>query len=269
MSQSAEAFGYGITETRSVIDDVDAYLEEIEFRGYTVVPSGLSPETLDDLRRRLDVLHAQEKAAGSDGFTADEDLIRCPLALDESFLAVATLPIVLDVAQRARGESRVLLRRNATFNQPAREPYGSRWHRDIPYQHFVASQRLAVNALLCVDDFTSETGGTVVLPGSHRFETFPSSRLIAKEQRVAIAPAGSVIMMDAMLYHRAGANVSTGVRRAVNHLIGRPMLAQQIDIPRQLNGRNADHPFLNGYLGYRWNPASDVSTWRSLRQPTD
>ena len=262
----SELLNYGVAETRVVTDEVDARVEELEFRGYTIVPSGLDPATLADLRRRLDGLHAEEVAAGSDGFAADRDLVRCPLALDETFLSVATLPAVIAVARRALGESIVLLQQNAILNQPASEQYQSRWHRDLPYQHFVASRRLAVNALLCVDDFTIETGGTVVLPGSHMFEAFPSAGLVLREERVAEAPAGSVIMMDAMLYHRAGANVSASVRRGVNHLIGRPLLAQQIDIPRQLGGRHADDPFLAGYLGYRWNPAADVAAWRTLRR---
>lgn len=267
MSQPQAPPSYGITESRQPVDQVDVHLEEIEFRGYTIVPSGLDAATLQDLRRRLDVLHAEDMASGSHHFAADRDLVRCPFGRDEAFLAVATLPAVIAVAQRALGENIVLLQQNAILNQPTDEHYQSRWHRDLPYQHFVASRRLAVNALLCVDDFTAETGGTVVLPGSHMFEGFPSAGLVAKEERVAEAPAGSVIMMDALLYHRAGANVSQGARRGVNHVIGRPFLAQQIDIPRQLNGRYSDDPSLASYLGYRWNPAVDVATWRNARTP--
>lgn len=267
MNPPEEPLSYGISESRRPADQVDVHVEEIEFRGYTIVPSGLDAAALADLRRRLDGLHAEELATESDGFAVDRDLVRCPLGRDEAFLAVATLPAVIAVAQRALGENIVLLQQNAILNQPSGEQYQSRWHRDLPYQHFVASRRLAVNALLCIDDFTTETGGTVVLPGSHRFEGFPSAGLVAKEERVAEAPAGSVIMMDAMLYHRAGANVSKGARRGINHVIGRPFLVQQIDIPRQLEGRHSEDPFLASYLGYRWNPAPDVRTWRQARTP--
>jgi ectoine hydroxylase-related dioxygenase (phytanoyl-CoA dioxygenase family) len=265
VNQLPEPLSYGIAEARLPADQVEVHLEEIEVRGYTIVPSGLDAAALDDLRRRLDVLHGEDLAEGSENFPADRDLIRCPLARDDAFLGAATLPAVVAIAERALGESIVLLQQNAILNQPVSEQFQSRWHRDLPYQHFVTSRRLAVNALLCVDDFTGESGGTVVLPGSHMFEGFPSAGLVAKEERVAEAPAGSVIMMDALLFHRAGANITQGVRRGINHLIGRPFLAQQIDIPRQLNGRHAEDPFLARYLGYRWNPAVDVQTWRNAR----
>ena len=66
-------------------------------------------------------------------------------------------------------------------------------------------------------------------------------------------------------FHRAGENSSEAPRRGVNHLIGLPFLAQQIDIPRALGGRYADDPFLGRYLGYKWAPAASVDDWRRAR----
>jgi hypothetical protein len=51
----------------------------------------------------------------------------------------------------------------------------------------------------------------------------------------------------------------------VNHVIGLPILSQQIDIPRSLNGKWADDPFLAKYLGYRWNPKPTVVDWRRAK----
>jgi ectoine hydroxylase-related dioxygenase (phytanoyl-CoA dioxygenase family) len=77
--------------------------------------------------------------------------------------------------------------------------------------------------------------------------------------------------MDAMMFHRAGINRSKKVRRAVNHVIGLPFLAQQIDIPSAMARRGqpvpAD-PAIRNYLGYRWSPAADAVQWRSRRLPT-
>jgi ectoine hydroxylase-related dioxygenase (phytanoyl-CoA dioxygenase family) len=80
------------------------------------------------------------------------------------------------------------------------------------------------------------------------------------------AKAGSFLVLDAMLYHRSGYNRSNAHRRGINHVIGRPMLAQQIDIPRLLQGRHCDDPLIRDYLGYRWNPAASVNEWRRMRQ---
>ncbi len=257
---------YGVLEQRQLRDVVDAHIEEIDVLGFTIVDSGLDPVRIEAIRSRLDGLHAEQAAISGEGMLkADEDIVRCPLAVDDLFLTVATLPPVLDICRRVLGENIVLLQQNAVLNRPATQQYQSRWHRDLPYQHFVGSRKLAVNALLCVDDFTRQTGGTVVFPGSHMFAPFPSARLLHRHEVVVEARAGSVIMMDAMLYHRAGVNTSSRTRRGLNHLIGRPLLAQQIDIPRLLDGRHSDDPFLSGYLGYQWNPAVSVNDWRKRR----
>ncbi|MBW8813996.1 MAG: phytanoyl-CoA dioxygenase family protein [Caulobacterales bacterium] len=254
---------YGVTQRRSLADDLDLHVEELERIGYTVVPDALPSAVIDDLRIRIDRL-AQDQAAG-ETVGPDADVLRCPLAADRAFLAAATAPAVLQVARRALGENLVLLQQNGIVNRPKARHVQARWHRDLPYQHFVGTQALAVNALLCIDDFHPDTGATLVLPGSHRHEAFPSDRFVADHQLGMVAPAGSVIMMDAMLYHCAGANISPRPRRAVNHLIGRPLLAQQIDIPRLLDGEFAEDPVLGPYLGYRWNPASDIAAWRNAR----
>jgi hypothetical protein len=258
---------YGILRRRSANDDYDNYVEEIDYLGYTVVPSGLRRDALDDLRQSTDRYYkAQVEESGkAAALGAENGILRCPLSYDDKFLQVATLPSVLEVARRVLGENIVLLQQNAIINQPDLPQYQSRWHRDLPYQHFVSSQKLAVNALLCVDDFTADTGGTFVLPGSQMFEEFPSRRLVNQWERVVEAAAGSVIMMDAMLFHRAGSNVSAAARRGINHVIGKPLLAQQIDIPRLVGPRFANDPFLSRYLGYYWNPAADVSHWRAKR----
>lgn len=256
---------YGVTRRRKSQDELDLYAEEVAVLGFAVAPSGLNAAELDALRASSDEIYARQADGQADGMGAEEDIVRCPLAYDDRFLAPATLPVVIGVAHRLLGQNLVLLQQNAIINQPRSIQHQSRWHRDLPYQHFVGSEALAMNALLCVDDFTLETGGTFVLPGSHLFEEFPSSAYVARHEVPVEAVAGSVIMMHAMLYHRAGANVSAAPRRGINHLVGRPLLAQQIDIPRMLGGRFAQDPVLGPYLGYRWNPAVDVASWREGR----
>ncbi|HZZ70377.1 MAG TPA: hypothetical protein VFE18_19580, partial [Phenylobacterium sp.] len=54
-------------------------------------------------------------------------------------------------------------------------------------------------------------------------------------------------------------------RRAVNHVIGAPILTQQVDIPAMLDREAPADPWQAGYLGYRWNPTRDVSAWRRQR----
>jgi ectoine hydroxylase-related dioxygenase (phytanoyl-CoA dioxygenase family) len=195
----------------------------------------------------------------------DADVARCLLADEECFFALATNPALLTFCRQVLGESFVLLQQNGLVNRPSRGHYQLRWHRDLPFQHWVASKPIAIAALLCLDEFNATTGGTYALPGSHMHEGFPSEAFVREHQQVINAAPGTFIVMDAMAFHRAGKNTSADARRAINHLIGLPFLSQQIDLPSMLGGAHAEDPFLSAYLGYKWAPAESVEAWRSRR----
>jgi len=260
---------YGVTERTTGVDELDLAVEEIEIRGYAVIDSGLSAAELEDYRRRLDAIYANqlEEVGGAENMVRinDANVTRCPLAYDAGFLDLAVHPKVLEIARRLLGENFVLMMQNGVTNPPAQEHFQSRWHRDLNYQHWVCSRPLALHALFCLDPFAPETGGTWMLPGTHFVEGFPSDAYVTRHQIPISAPPGAVVVGNAMLYHRAGENRSNQTRRAVNHVIGRPFLAQQLDLPRMLAGRWSDDPFLSKYLGYRWNPKPTVVDWRRDR----
>jgi ectoine hydroxylase-related dioxygenase (phytanoyl-CoA dioxygenase family) len=261
---------YGVREREPAGDDAALHAEELRRDGYTVLPGVFDEATMRRNALRLDELLVQQTAecGGPDVLqrARDADLVRCPLAYDDALLQLACDARVLAVAQRLLGDNVVLLMQNAVVNRPQLEQAQSRYHRDLNYQHWTSSRPLALNFLVCVDRFYVEGGATWVLPGSHRYEVFPSPRYVARHEVPVEAEAGAVVMMDAMLFHRSGHNRSADhVRRAVNHVVGTPFMAQQIDMPRLLQQRGRDHsadPFLARYLGYRWNPAPDVTSWR-------
>jgi ectoine hydroxylase-related dioxygenase (phytanoyl-CoA dioxygenase family) len=178
---------------------------------------------------------------------------------------MATNPVLLGVAERILGSNFVLLMQNGVINPPSTKHYQTNWHRDLNYQHWVCSRPLALSALFCLDRFSRETGGTHILMGTHLKEEFPSEEFVRRYEEVVEARPGSIILFDSMLFHRAGHNSSTIVRRAVNHVIGVPILGQQISIPDMLQGRFRDDPFLSRFLGYRWNPRPGVRSWRMQR----
>src|SRR5205085_1871926 len=109
---------------------------------------------------------------------------------------------------------------------------------------------LGINALLAIDDFSSETGGTHVLPFSHKLELLPSQAYLQGHEAVVTAAAGSAIIFDVMMFHRAGSNRSPAIRRAVNHLYTTPIIKQQYDFPRAINEMAVElDPSLERLLG--------------------
>jgi ectoine hydroxylase-related dioxygenase (phytanoyl-CoA dioxygenase family) len=266
---ASQPSSYGVSRVTAGANGVDSLTEEVLRRGYVVADSGLSEAEIDRYRRLLDAIYAvqQEEVGGEDNLQQinDANVARCLLAYDDAFLTLAMNPVLLGVAERLLGSNLVLLMQNGVINPPVTKHYQINWHRDLNYQHWVCSRPLALSALFCLDRFSRETGGTYVLAGTHLKEEFPSEEFVRRHEEVVEARPGSVILFDSMLFHRAGYNSSAIIRRAVNHVVGVPILSQQISIPDMLQGRFQDDPFLARYLGYRWNPRPGVRPWRMQR----
>ena len=262
--------GYGITEQAVAGDLIAQAAERIRLLGYAVIPSGFTAAEIAGLSDRLDAVMARqvEEFGGHDRLAEIGDALtaRCPLAYDDAFLALAAHPAVLAIARALLGDYIVLMQQNGVINPPRQNHTQLSYHRDLPYQHFVSSRPLAVGALFCVDPFRAETGATVVLPASHRMEAFPSMEVAAQLETPVEAEPGSFLMFDAMLFHRAGANVSERPRRAVNQVFSVPIIAQQISLPAALDGRYADDPALSRLFGYEVAPSPSVAAWRARRR---
>jgi ectoine hydroxylase-related dioxygenase (phytanoyl-CoA dioxygenase family) len=260
---------HAVREVHRNEDEDDLLVEEIRNVGYTVIDSGFSQDELQLIREKIDrVYERQLEEIGGEGQLHrinDGNLARCLVGYDDYFLNLAAHPRLVSICTRLLGEHFLLMSQNAIINRPAGEHYQVTWHRDLNYQHFVSSRPLAISALYCVDDFNEETGGTFLLPASHKSEKFPSGDYVLRHERQMSAPAGAVLVFDAMVYHRTGHNRSGRVRRAVNHIFSLPLIKQQISLPRMLGGRFSDDPFLSKFLGYETETADSVSHWREFK----
>ena len=260
---------YGVKETTVVSTEAERHAEEIRLVGYTVVRGVVDAAMLEAARERLDRLYAAQAAAvGGEGRLReiqDANLIRCPLAEDDFFLDVAARPKLLAVAKALLGDYVTLQQQNGVVNPANDVHHQAAWHRDLAHQHFVASRPLALSALVCIDPFNEQTGGTYVLPASHKVERFPSEEYVLTHQKGAAAEAGDALVFDSMLFHRAGDNRSVRPRRGLNHVYSLPFLKQPISLPRALNGRFSDDPFLRKFLGYESEPAGSAFEWRDRR----
>jgi ectoine hydroxylase-related dioxygenase (phytanoyl-CoA dioxygenase family) len=267
---------YGITEQAAPAAAADEHAERVRLVGVTVVDSGLAAADVDGFVARVDaLLERQTAAAGGSERLADigeQEIARACLAYDDAFLQLATNPRVLEICRLLLGDYFVLMQQNGIVNSPDRVHAQTAYHRDLPYQHFVTSRPLSISALFCIDPFTTANGATLVLPSSHKFEQFPSETLVRELERPVEAPAGSFIVFDSMLFHRAGRNTSAAPRRGVNHVFTLPFIAQQISFPAALGGRFSDQPEIARLLGYGAGPAASLEEWwerRAIRRRRD
>lgn len=262
---------YGIKEQSVALDEADRARQELDVRGYTVVESGFSDYDLDDLRERLDkaVLQQQSEFGGYAELNkvGEGDTLRAPLLWDERFLAVAINPRVVEICRRVLGDYFIINQQNGIRNPPMSGSHSQgHYHRDLPYQHFVSSRPLALNALLCLDSFTPENGGTRVIPGSHKIEYFPDDGVV-KALEVAISvPRGCYLVLNSMVFHSAGTNTTTEYRRGINTVFTIPIIKQQIALPPSLQGRFDGEPALKRLLGFEVDSPKSLLEWFDSRR---
>ena len=262
---------FGVKEYHDSSTEIDKAAEDVTLIGYTIIADVLSSSQLQSVRTKLDQIYQQQvsETGGEERLHEINDAftVRCPLAYDDEFLQVATQPAVLSVIEKLLGDYYTLMLQNGILNYPAKgtQQNAGAWHRDLNYQHFTSSRPLSVSALFCIDPFSLATGGTQVLPASHKTEKFPSPDYVRSHEIVVTAPPGAVLIFDSMLFHRGGLNTSPNVRRAINHMYTLPFIKPQISLPKALQGKFSDDSFLRKFLGYESEPGENVPQWRETK----
>jgi ectoine hydroxylase-related dioxygenase (phytanoyl-CoA dioxygenase family) len=218
-------------------DEVAQCVEETGMRGFTIIKDLLPAEELTVWREKIDrIYERQEKEFGREALAAIQeiDICRPPLMYDFEFIKLATHQHFLPIILAFLVDWFVLNLQNAIINRPNKGHHQSSWQRDLPYQNCVMSRPLAINVLL--------------------------------NRQAAAASAGSAIVFDSMLFHRAGANTSSVIRRAVNQLYTSPIIKQQYDFPRALGAQPRLEPAIARLLGYDSQVPIEDQAWRRLRR---
>lgn len=225
---------YGILKKNHVSSTLDLAVEEIKARGFALLDSGLTCQELEIITKEFELIKSKYHSLHGVAFLKkinEFHTIRAPLAQGSKLLLnLAMNEKLMALLSRLVLGRYILSQQNGVINPPNETYSQSEWHRDLPYQHFVSSTPLAINALFCVDDFTINNGATYVLPGSHKSSEFPSDNYVKKNAIQIEAKAGSFIVLDCMVFHAGGFNATSKERRAINHLYTIPYFKQQIDL---------------------------------------
>ena len=233
---------YGILKRASIETELDSVVEQVNNVGYAVLDPKFTKSQIDFIGLEFDEVlarsqHTYQKQLASS--SAEKQTIRAMLTHhSDTFLNLALNDVLLNAVGKLIDGKFMLNQQNGLINPPADDYSQGKWHRDLPYQHFVSSSALAVNALYCVDDFTCENGATFVLPASHKLSALPSETYLKKNAIQVEAQAGSFIVLTCMTFHAGGVNNSLQSRRAVNHIFNIPFFKQQINLPQNLSSKN-------------------------------
>lgn len=244
---------YGVLKQDRCESDLDELAEQVRRLGHGVLDSGYPKDVLEDISRAFEQMRGRYVGVyGKERLEGLNELqtVRLPLVHGGPlFLQLACNPNLLAVLRKLIAGKFILNQQNGVINPPGKTYNQGAWHRDFPYQHFVSSSPLAINALFCVDDFTHENGSTFVLPASHKTEAFPSAAYIRKNALQVQAKAGQFILLDCMAFHSGGFNKTDRERRGVNHVYNIPYFKQQINIPLNMppEGLSAEQREILGF----------------------
>lgn len=233
---------YGVLRQNSADNAAYEAVEQVKAVGYAILEAGYSASELETIseefnrtRRRYVETHGEAALRNINELYT----IRSPLTHGgDVFLRMAFNANLLDALGKLIAGKFILNQQNGVINPPQETYSQASWHRDLPYQHFLSTTPLAINALFCVDDFTIENGATFVLPASHKTEAFPSPGYVQRNAVQVEAKAGSFILLDCMMFHAGGFNTTDAERRAVNHLYNIPFFKQQIVIRDHMKSHN-------------------------------
>lgn len=261
---------YGILQRTEIGSSIEEVVERVRRLGYGILDSGYGKAELQYLSTEFDSLHqkclehyGEVWLAGID----EHNTIRAPLTHGSApFLKLAFNENLLRTLRKLIAGKFILNQQNGIINPPQQTYNQSEWHRDLPYQHFLSTTPLAINALFCLDDFTFENGATFVLPASHKSEAFPSGPYIKENALQVEAKAGSFILLDCMLFHAGGFNGTQRRRRAVNHVYNIPYFKQQINLPVNMGDAELS-PEQREILGYHYLEPASVAAYLSGRSP--
>ena len=249
---------------RQLIDDLDLHVENIERLGYSVIPGVISRDEAGALHKRMiDIWQKQASEFGEERLASlgKSNSHRSLFLEDERFMDMIVHPQILAVVDRLIGKTAILNLQTGSASFPGGSHFQSGFHRDFA-KDFVASKPLSLNAFWCIDDFTEENGATQVVPFTHVTPELPSMTWIEANTRSVMCSAGSVILFNSFLLHRAGTNRSSLPRFGVNHMYTRPFLKQQVDFPALLGGRIDLESRLGQVLGFWTIPPKSIEEFR-------
>lgn len=146
------------------------------------------------------------------------------------------------------------------LNFPDATNYAAKIHRDI---RSWSPDTLMLNTLVTLDDMTAENGATWLMPGGHQLPEKPSDAMFEEEAIQIEAPAGSILLWDSRLWHKAGVNRTDRPRRILTPIYTKPFFKAGMDYCRALGDEamSVMSPTLKQLLGWNSRIPATLQEW--------
>ena len=195
--------------------------QALDNEGYLALPSFMSAELLQALRRRVEELFELEGGQAGAEFKQEPQTRRLANLVNkgELFERMIVTPEILERVRHILGPEFKLGSLNARSANPHSD-WAQPLHCDLGA---IADKKgfWVANTVWMLDDFTPHNGALRLIPGSHRWAQLPQQVLkdpvAAHPQEILITgKAGTVVVMNAHLWHGGTANRTGEPRRALH-----------------------------------------------------
>jgi ectoine hydroxylase-related dioxygenase (phytanoyl-CoA dioxygenase family) len=199
----------------------DSGRQQLDDKGYIVLPALIGGELLETLRTRIEELLAQEGAAAGSEFKQEANTQRLANLVNKGgiFQRVIETPQVLECMEHVLGKRFKL----SSLNVRSADPFSDCSQPLHADSGAVADEHgyWVCNSVWMLDDFTTENGAIRMVPGSQRWRRLPQDALADPvaphpQEELLTGKAGTVVVMNAHMWHGATANCTARKRRAMH-----------------------------------------------------
>ena len=230
--------------------DLGAHAGAIEKDGYTIIPDFLDAARLAEVRRVLGFYLGSH--TGRNPFEGHStERVYTLVARGKVFWDIALDARILALCDRFLLPNCLLTASQAICIRPGEQPQDFH-HDDTFYTVPRPRPMISISTIAAVDAFTSENGGTEIIPGSHLWGDDWYARAAAAKAVTVAMPAGACVVFSGTFVHRGGANRSAAPRLAFSNQYCQPWARQQenflLGVPPEVARQMP--PRLQEMLGY-------------------
>jgi ectoine hydroxylase-related dioxygenase (phytanoyl-CoA dioxygenase family) len=205
-----------------------AQREQLTEQGYAVFPNLTPAAMLAEMRARVEALYAEEGDQAGREFKHEPGALRLANCVDKGavFERAIAMPEVLEAVGAVLGPEFKLSSLNVRTALP-HNGVSQPLHCDMAA---IPDEKgyWVCNCIWMLDDFTLENGPTRAVPGTHLLKRLPDRPKEAHPDEVKITgKAGTVVVMNAHLWHGGEANLTDRPRTALHSFYCRSDKPQQ------------------------------------------
>ncbi|WP_158674576.1 phytanoyl-CoA dioxygenase family protein [Streptomyces hoynatensis] len=207
---------FGVQDGLSASGLTGEQRRSIEEEGYVILPGVLSEEECDLLSRTVDEIWVDERLGETHSYEPGVRFVPNLLRYSTVFERCVAEPRVLEAVRAVLGPG---IRLNRILGRRSDPGHGNQPLHDLKRRR--GRPFTKANTIWCLDAFTEVNGATRLIPGSHLSgEPFLSrceDPLRAHpDERLALAPRGSVVVHNSHLLHGGTLNRSDAPRRSIH-----------------------------------------------------